>query len=76
MSSIENSEVTEIFNQCNSGKLIITGDLEVFVNAVIELLERDDLKELGMKGRKLVEEKFDRYDQSKKIIDIINQCLP
>ena len=76
MSSLENSEVTEIFDLCNAGKLIDTGDLGAFVNAVIELLERDDLKELGVKGRKLVEEKFDRYEESKKLIDILSKCLP
>ena len=76
MSSLENSEVTEIFNLCNAGKLTNTGDPGAFVNAVAKLLERDDLRELGIKGRKLVEEKFDRYNQSKKIVEIINQCLP
>ncbi len=73
LSTIDNCELAEIFDKCNAGIRVKPGDVNLFVEAVIQLLNSNELSNLGMIGRKFVEENFDRKKQSEKIVEIIEE---
>jgi colanic acid biosynthesis glycosyl transferase WcaI len=73
ISAEKNSEIAKIFEQCEAGVLIEPNDAAVFRESLEKVLKKNNLKELGKKGRELVEQNFDRTKQSDKLIEIVNR---
>lgn len=73
ISAEKNSEIAKIFEQCEAGVLIEPNDALAFRESLEKVLKKNNLKELGKKGRELVEQNFDRTRQSDKLIEIINK---
>jgi glycosyltransferase involved in cell wall biosynthesis len=70
LSNIEDAEVSEIFKECDSGVLVDADSVETLISGLNNLLKQN-LIELGIKGRNFVVENFDRRKQSKNILDVI-----
>jgi glycosyltransferase involved in cell wall biosynthesis len=70
LSNIEDAEVSEIFKECDSGALVDADSVETLISGLNNLLKQN-LIELGIKGRNFVVENFDRRKQSKNILDVI-----
>lgn len=73
LSTIHGTEVEKLFERCGSGKLVVAGDTKAFSNAILGLIEENNLHELGLKGRKFVVDHFDRKKQAKKLIKIVEE---
>jgi glycosyltransferase involved in cell wall biosynthesis len=73
ISAEKNSEIAKIFDQCEAGVLIEPNDAEAFRENLIKILKENNLKELGKRGRELVESKYDRKIQSDKLVSIITK---
>ncbi len=67
LSTIENTEISRIFDECGSGKRISPADSNLFMNEILNLFGRDDLNDLGKKGSEFVKINFDRKIQAEKI---------
>ena len=70
LSNIEDAEVAKIFNSCGAGVIVPPDNKEDLVLGLNELLTKD-LKQLGLKGRQFVIEKYDRIKQSELLVDLI-----
>lgn len=74
LSSDSETEITEIFNECNAGFLVPPGSIESLTDKMIEIITNNyDLKEMGNRGRELVEKKYDRKIQAFKLIDAVKR---
>lgn len=72
ISAEKNSEIAKIFDQCDAGMLIEPNDAESFRNSLEKILKENNLKEMGRRGRELVEKYYDRQKQSDKLSEIIS----
>lgn len=73
LSTIKDTDVQRIFNNCEAGKLVEAGNAKQFAEAIKELVTAQNISELGSKGRQFVVENFDRKKQSEKLIKIIEE---
>ncbi|MBL1213611.1 MAG: glycosyltransferase family 4 protein [Ignavibacteriae bacterium] len=73
ISAEKNSEIAKIFEQCNAGILIEPNDAESFRSSLEKILKENNLKEMGRRGRELVEKYYDRNKQSDKLTEIISK---
>ncbi len=73
ISAEKNSEIAKIFEQCEAGVLIEPNDAPAFRTSLEKVLKKNNLKELGKRGRDLVEQYYDRAKQSDKLAEIINK---
>lgn len=73
LSSIKDTDVQRIFNECGAGIIVNAGDTKEFSMAIERLLNSQDLLKLGQKGRTFVEENFDRKKQAEKLIKIVEE---
>lgn len=71
LSTIEGSEIEQIVSKSGAGFVVLPGDPDIFAKTIINVLLRNDLEELGMKGHKFVEKYYDRYKQAVKLKKII-----
>jgi glycosyltransferase involved in cell wall biosynthesis len=72
LSANKESEITKILTESEAGKYVRPDNPSDFKNALLELMNDPQLKELGIKGRKFVEGKFDRRIQTQKLLSIID----
>lgn len=75
LSTIENTEISRIFDECASGKRIVPGDSNLFRDSILELLQKNELKRLGAKGYSFVKNNFDRKVQTEKIKRLIQSLF-
>jgi glycosyltransferase involved in cell wall biosynthesis len=73
LSANKESEITKIFMESGAGKYVQPNNPSDYKDALIELMNNPQLKELGAKGRKFVESRFDRRVQSQKLLSIIDE---
>ena len=73
LSANKESEIAKIYNDCKSGMFVYPNDLDAYKRALIHMLMDVNLKSLGLRGRKFVENNFDRKEQSLKLKYIIKQ---
>jgi glycosyltransferase involved in cell wall biosynthesis len=73
LSANKESEITKIFTESEAGKYVQPDNPNEFKNALLELMNNSQLRELGIKGRKFVEDKFDRTIQAQKLLSIIDE---
>lgn len=73
ISSMQTSEITAIFKECEAGLLVEPNNSIVLRDGIIELLTDNNLKELGKKGKDIVDKKYDRKEQAKKLISILTK---
>ncbi len=69
----EEDESSKLFGDKEFAKLVSTDDKNILKSAILEMLKRTDLRELGLKGREFVVKNFDRKKQSEKLIKIIEE---
>jgi glycosyltransferase involved in cell wall biosynthesis len=67
-----NSKIEKIFSESGGGKIIPPGNADTLARELMTMLFSDELPRMGEKGRKFVEENFDRTKQSAKIVEIID----
>ena len=68
------SEVRKLIEECDCGKCCEPGDyeeVEKIINWYIK--NRDNLKHIGLNGRKYLEEKLTRYVSIRKYIELISK---
>jgi glycosyltransferase involved in cell wall biosynthesis len=73
LSSISDTDIQRIFNDCGCGILVEAGNAVKFAEAIEELVNSNNLTELGKKGREFVIQNFDRKKQSEKLVKIIEE---
>jgi glycosyltransferase involved in cell wall biosynthesis len=76
LSSDSETEITQIFKECNAGFLVPPSSTESLSDKLIEIITGNyDLKEMGNRGRELVEKKYDRKIQAYKLVDAVKRSL-
>ena len=73
LSANKESEIARIFKECGAGMFVNPDDVQEYKSALIKMITNNDLKNLGLKGRKYVEDNFDRGKQSGKIYSLIQE---
>lgn len=72
LSANPDSEIADIFNGIKAGIITKPDNSEALELSIRSLLRREDLKELGLIGRKYVESYFNRKIESSKLVKIVN----
>lgn len=69
----KNDESYKIFSNKEFAFLIPVNDKIKLTESILSLINRTDLRELGLKGREFITQNFDRKKQSQKLVKIIEQ---
>lgn len=72
LSTISNTEIERIFNECSAGEITNSFEPEDYANLINKLLERDDYNKLSENSYKFVQQNFDRIKQAEKLNKIID----
>jgi len=70
LSNIQDAEITNIFNRCNSGVLVEPNDIKALIDGLYRIINQDP-DNIKLNARNFVIENFDRKKQSKKLLRII-----
>ncbi len=73
LSTINNSEIAKIFSECGAGKIIEPGNAELMKDTLLKLINSENLKNIGAKGKVFVQNNYNRKEQAEKLINIINK---
>ena len=73
LSANPDSEISKIFSENQAGILTEPDNADSFMIAIQSLLKRNDLKKIGLSGRKYVEINFNRKIEAKKLEKIITK---
>jgi len=71
LSANPDSEIANIFNESEAGILTEPDNADSFSIGIQSLLKRNDLKEIGLSGRKYVEMNYNRNIEAKKLDNIV-----
>ncbi len=71
LSANPDSEIANIFNESKAGILTEPDNADSFSKGIQSLLNRNDLKEIGLSGRKYVEMNYNRNIEAKKLNFIV-----
>lgn len=75
ISTIDGTEIGQIFNRCKFGKITNAGNVNEYSSAIVDLLDNSPSMERKHDARTFVVENFDRKKQSQNLLKIVEKVL-
>jgi glycosyltransferase involved in cell wall biosynthesis len=73
LSTISDTEIEQIFNECSAGKITNSFDPQDYADLIDKLLEENDRENSGKESHDFVLQNFDRLKQAQKLNEIIDE---